>query len=186
MNYAIVDCQIPDIKLLTERRFHDERGYFCETWSQAALAMLGLETVFIQDNESLSQRRGTVRGLHFQKAPFAQAKLVRVAYGAIYDGGVDIRRDSATFGRWMGFKLTAEKGQQLFIPKGFAHGFVSLVDDTIVTYKVDAAYAPASESGILWKDPDLGIDWPFPSAEVTISEKDRRLPNFKALSTNAY
>ncbi|ORE90769.1 dTDP-4-dehydrorhamnose 3,5-epimerase [Stappia sp. 22II-S9-Z10] len=178
-----MDCTpltIPDVVLLKPRRFEDDRGWFQETWNAKTLKGAGLDIAFVQDNQSLSRRAGTVRGLHLQAAPFAQAKLVRVVAGAIVDVAVDLRRGSPTFGRWTAAELSAENGAQLFVPRGFAHGFCTLTDDTEVCYKVDGFYDKASERGIRYDDPDLAIDWGF-SGPIALSEKDKILPFFKDL-----
>ena len=162
---------IPDVKVLTPRRFGDNRGWFTESWSRKAL-----DVDFCQDNMSLSAPRGTVRGLHFQKPPHAQAKLVSVLRGRILDVAVDIRVGSPTFGQHVAVELTAEQGNQLFVPRGFAHGFCTLEPDTMVMYKVDSFYAPESDAGLLWCDPALGIQWPVTPTEAELSPKDQRLP----------
>lgn len=170
---------IPDVVLITPVRHQDSRGYFAETYSAKAFADFGLAPVFVQDNESLSAPKGTLRGLHFQTPPFAQAKLVRAVKGAIFDVAVDIRKGSPTYGRWVGATLTAAKGEQLLVPHGFAHAFVTLEPDTLVNYKVDAVYSRPNDAGILWSDPDLAIDWPLEGAEPVLSDKDRALPRLK-------
>lgn len=162
---------IPDVKLITPRRFADDRGWFTETWSRNAL-----DVDFCQDNQSLSHAIGTVRGLHFQKPPHAQAKLVSVLRGRILDVAVDIRRGSPTFGRHVAVELSAEDGNQLFVPRGFAHGFCTLERDTHVLYKVDAFYAPESDAGLYWADAALGITWPVDEAKAHLSPKDAKLP----------
>ena len=149
------------------------------------MAEAGVEADFVQDNQAFSARRGTVRGLHFQTAPHPQAKLVRVLRGAIFDVAVDIRPGSPTFGRWAGAELTAEGGEQLFVPRGFAHGYCTLTDDTELFYKVDGLYAPQTEGGVLWNDPDLGIDWPI-TGEAVLSDRDRTLPRLKDLPPVAF
>ncbi|WP_297976671.1 dTDP-4-dehydrorhamnose 3,5-epimerase [uncultured Amaricoccus sp.] len=171
---------IPEVKLLSPRRFGDHRGYFCETWSAPRMAAAGLDVAFVQDNESLSAQVGTLRGLHFQAPPFAQAKLVRVARGAIRDVAVDVRRGSPTFGRWVAEELSAASAAQLLVPRGFLHGFVTLVPDTLVLYKVDNPYDAASDGGVAWNDPDLGVDWGWPADAVVLSDKDRAQPAFRA------
>lgn len=147
-----------------------------ETFSRKDFEQLGIECDFVQDNQSLSARRGTVRGLHFQRPPHPQAKLVRVIRGAAFDVAVDLRRGSPTFKRWCGTTLTAEKGNQLFVPRGFAHAFCTLESDTEVAYKVDDYYAPEYDAGLIWNDPELGIDWPIAAQEAILSEKDVKLP----------
>jgi dTDP-4-dehydrorhamnose 3,5-epimerase len=170
---------LPDVKILTPRRFGDARGYFCETWSRAHAAAAGIEVSFVQDNESLSVRPGTLRGLHYQAPPFAQAKLVRVARGAIRDVAVDARRGSPSYGRWVAEEISAENGAQMLIPRGYLHGFVTLTADTLVIYKVDNPYDAASDGGVLWNDTELGIDWGGASEDLTLSDKDRRAPAFR-------
>ncbi len=169
---------MPGLILLRPRRFLDARGSFAETYSERTFAAVGLTTKFVQDNQSSSSHRGTIRGLHFQTPPAAQAKLVRVAQGSIYDVAVDLRVGSPTYGRWEAKTLSAEGGEQLFIPGGFAHGFCTLEPDTIVAYKVDAYYAPLSDSGLIWNDPDLAVTWPIAPHEAVLSEKDGKLGYF--------
>ena len=152
---------LPDVIRILPSRFGDHRGFFSETYSQLAYANLGIEAVFVQDNHSLSAAVGTVRGLHFQVPPHAQAKLVRCGRGAIFDVAVDIRRGSPTYGRWAGFTLSAENGAQLYIPVGFAHGFATLEPDSEIIYKCSDYYAPETEGALRWDDPDIGIDWPL-------------------------
>jgi len=178
MNFSVRALQIPDVLVIQARKFEDHRGYFMETWSHKVFSGFGVTASFVQDNESHSRQPGTLRGLHFQRPPFEQAKLVRVLSGAVFDVAVDLRPLSPTFRSWCSATLTAAAGEQLYVPRGFAHGFVTLAADTIVTYKVDAAYAPRSEAGIRWDDPDLAIDWPVDASHAILSEKDRRLPSF--------
>lgn len=170
------NLRISDAVLLLPRRMGDERGYFVETYNARAFAEFGITAVFVQDNQSLSATPGTIRGLHFQVPPHAQAKLVRVLRGSILDIAVDLRRGSPTFGQWCGATLTADRGEQLYIPKGFAHGFCTLEPHTEVAYKVDDYYAPECETGLLWNDPNLGIEWPVASHAAVLSPKDRMLP----------
>lgn len=158
------------------RKFGDARGFFSETYSGRALAEHGLRQVFVQDNQSYSASRGVLRGLHYQLPPFAQAKLVRVLRGAIFDVAVDIRKGSPTFGRWVGLEVSAEKWNQILVPAGFAHGFVTLTDDTEVAYKVDAYYSGEHDRSISYADPEIGIDWPVLTEDLTLSDKDRRAP----------
>jgi dTDP-4-dehydrorhamnose 3,5-epimerase len=167
---------IPDVLLIEPKRFGDARGFFSEVWSRKALAEAGLDTEFVQDNHSLSREVGVVRGLHFQTPPSAQGKLVRVVRGAILDVAVDIRRGSATYGRHVSAVLSAENWRQLWVPRGFAHGFCTLEPDTEVIYKVDAYYDRAADKGLLWNDPALGIEWPVAAAEAVLSDKDRVQP----------
>ena len=157
-------------------RFADERGYFSETYNRTAFREIGLVCDFVQDNHSVSRKRGTVRGLHFQIPPFAQAKLVRVVRGAIWDVAVDLRRESPSFARSVGVTLTAGNGQQLFVPVGFAHGFCTLEDNTEVLYKVDSPHSREHERGLCWNDPVLRIAWPIADAEAILNERDRDLP----------
>lgn len=174
---------MPDLVELTPPRFGDHRGYFSETYSRDALAATGIHIIWVQDNQSFSAQVGTVRGLHFQAPPLAQAKLVRVLRGAIYDVAVDIRNGSPTYGQWAGVELSAEKGNQLLIPAGFAHGFMTLQPNTEVFYKVSDRYSREHEGAIRWNDPALGIDWPDPGADPTLSDKDRVAPLFADLAS---
>jgi dTDP-4-dehydrorhamnose 3,5-epimerase len=176
MQLNVDSLAIPDVKLVRTPRFSDARGYFCETFQRADFAAQGLDIDFLQDNQSSSDRRGTVRGLHFQRPPFAQAKLVRVLRGRILDVAVDLRRSSPSFGKHIAVELDSEANEQLFIPVGFAHGFCTLEPDTVVFYKVDQVYSAAHDGGVNWADSRLGIEWPAASAEAILSEKDRGLP----------
>lgn len=169
--------------LLCPDLFSDPRGTFSEIYNRSELAAHGIRTDFIQDNHSLSVSAETVRGLHFQTPPFAQAKLVRVARGRILDVAVDIRRGSPTYGRHAAVELSGENRHQLFIPTGFAHGFCTLEPHTEVIYKVSAPYAPQNDAGLLWNDPDLGIFWPIDVRRAVLSEKDARLPRFHEIRT---
>jgi dTDP-4-dehydrorhamnose 3,5-epimerase len=162
--------------LLSPRRFGDARGWFMETWSAVRAASQGIDVDFVQDNHSYSAAVGTVRGLHFQRPPHAQAKLVRCLRGAIIDYAVDVRSGSPTYGRWVSAELSAENGHQLFIPIGFAHGFVTLRSDTEIAYKCSDIYAPDCDGGLAWDDADIGIDWPLPATGPVLSDKDRVLP----------
>jgi dTDP-4-dehydrorhamnose 3,5-epimerase len=173
-------ADLPDVLLITPKRFGDVRGWFSETWSRKAMLAAGVDTDFVQDNQALNAKKGTLRGLHFQKAPHAQGKLVRVLQGAIFDVAVDVRPGSPTFGKWAGATLTAEAGEQLWVPRGFAHGYCTLTDDTMLFYKVDGLYAPETEGGLAWHDPDLGIAWPL-DGEPVLSDKDKTLPRLKDL-----
>lgn len=173
--------QIDDVKIITPRRFADHRGFFSETYSKKALAEEGINLDFVQDNHSLSVEQGVLRGLHFQIPPFAQDKLIRVISGSIYDVAVDIRHNSPTYGQHVGVTLTADNGKQLLVPKGFAHGFVTLEPDTQVIYKVTQYYAPECDKGLMWNDPDLGIDWGITPDKAILSDKDKTHPTFKQL-----
>ncbi len=172
---------LPDVKLIRPARFGDDRGFFSETWSQRAMRAAGLDLDFVQDNHSLSRTRGTLRGLHFQSPPFAQAKLVRVVRGAILDVAVDIRHGSPTFGQHVSAVISAELWNQILVPVGFAHGFVTIEPDTEVIYKVTEVYSPEHDKGVRWNDAQLGIDWGVGEDEVILSEKDRKLPALHAL-----
>lgn len=166
-------------RLIVPKRHPDERGWFAETFNEAGLRALGIDCRFVQDNQSYSQRAGTLRGMHFQAPPFEQAKLISVLRGRILDVAVDVRRGSPTFGQHVSAELSADTGRQLYIPAGFAHGFLTLENDVVVNYKVSAFYALAYESGIRWDDPDVGVAWPIDSGDVILSDKDRRLPLLK-------
>ncbi len=162
--------------VIIPRRFADERGWFSEIYNARRLAEIGIHDVFCQDNQSLSSIAGTLRGFHFQRAPFAQAKLVRCLAGRIFDVALDIRRDSPTFGRWVGTELSAANGKQLYIPVGFAHGFLTLEDNCMVAYKTDSFYAAESEGGVVWNDPKVGVEWPIGDLNPLLSTKDALLP----------
>ncbi|WP_246449739.1 dTDP-4-dehydrorhamnose 3,5-epimerase [Novosphingopyxis iocasae] len=166
---------LPEVIEITPDRFGDHRGYFSVVFNQDTYAQNGIACEWMQENESLSAKRGTVRGIHYQLPPFAQAKLVRVLSGKIFDIAVDLRRDSPRFGQWDGCELSADKGNQLFVPAGFGHAFMTLTDDVLVQYKVDAAYAPQSERSILWNDSAIGIDWPSID-DAVLSGKDADAP----------
>jgi len=175
----VKDLSLPGLKLLKPRLFADARGYFLETYSERTFAQAGITTKFVQDNRSLSTAKGTVRALHLQLPPAAQAKLVHVLQGSIFDVAVDLRVGSPTYGRWEGVILSAAGGEQLLVPQGFAHGFCTLEPDTGVAYKVDAFYAPAAEKGLIWNDPELGIRWPVEASEAILSDKDKLLGSFR-------
>ena len=171
---------IPDVLKISPKRFVDNRGYFCEVFKDGWFRQNVANVSFVQDNESLSAGQWTTRGLHFQSPPVSQAKLVRVLSGAIFDVAVDIRRDSPTYGKWVGVELDAQKGEQLWIPVGFAHGFMTLRPDTVVHYKVTAAYSAEHDHGVLWNDPDIGIAWPEFEG-ITLSAKDQLQPKLSQL-----
>jgi len=161
---------------LIPTRHGDERGWFSEVWNRSTLAGLGIELDWVQDNEAKSAAAGTLRGLHFQTAPQAQDKLVRAAHGRIVDVAVDLRRSSSTFGRHVAVELSADAGNQLLVPVGFAHGYCTLEPDTVIAYKVTDFYAPSCDRSLRWDDPALGIEWPVDPADVTLSDKDRSAP----------
>lgn len=177
----VKELELAGVLLLRPRRFVDSRGYFVETHNKETFAKAGIDVTFVQDNQSFSRAVGTVRALHFQVPPFAQAKLVRVLRGSVYDVVVDVRTGSPTYGRWTAIELDAESGDELFVPHGFAHGFCTLEPDTEVAYKVDNLYAPNHDSGILWNDPTLAVPWPVADADAVLSDKDRKLGGFKDL-----
>jgi dTDP-4-dehydrorhamnose 3,5-epimerase len=164
------------LMVLTPRVFADPRGAFCETWNAATLAAHGIDMAFVQDNQSLSRRTGTLRGLHYQAPPRAQDKLVRVVAGAILDVCVDMRPGSATCGHWHGVEISAENGCQVLVPKGFLHGFVTRQPDTVVIYKTTDTYAPDCDGAVHFADPDLAIDWGIAPADVVLSDKDAAAP----------
>jgi dTDP-4-dehydrorhamnose 3,5-epimerase len=172
----VEETAIPAVKILTPKKFGDARGFFSEVYSKAAWDAAGFAYVFVQDNHSYSAAVGTLRGLHFQVAPFAQDKLIRVARGRILDVAVDIRRASPTFGRHVAIELSANNWRQMLVPAGFAHGFVTLEPDCEVLYKASAPYAPACERGVAFDDPAIGVVWPLPDGGPTLSERDKRWP----------
>jgi dTDP-4-dehydrorhamnose 3,5-epimerase len=175
-NLETTPLAIADVKIIRPSKQGDARGFFSETYNQRELAAAGFERPFVQDNHSLSARAGTVRGLHYQSPPFAQDKLVRVVRGRIFDVAVDIRRSSSTFGQHVTAEISAEAWNQILVPVGFAHGFVTLEPDTEVVYKVTNYYARDHDHGILWNDPDLRIEWPVAEVMAVVSEKDRANP----------
>ncbi len=175
----VTQLDIAEVKLIVPNRFEDRRGFFSEIYNARLLAEAGIPDTFVQDNLSLSTRVGTIRGLHFQRPPYAQAKLVRVSGGRILDVAIDLRRSSPTYGRHVSAEISAENRAQIYIPIGFAHGFCTLEPDTEVVYKVSNYYAPEADGGVIWSDPDLAIDWPVMTQEVIVSEKDSRLPQLK-------
>lgn len=171
------ETELPGILEIRARRFVDERGFFSEVWNRTEWEASGLRFDFLQDNHSGS-RRGVLRGLHYQLSPAAQVKLVRASRGAVFDVAVDIRRSSGTFGKWVGRVISAEQGNQLLIPEGFAHGFLALEDDSEVEYKVTSTYSAAHERAIDPADPDIAIQWPLAPDEWILSAKDRAAPRF--------
>lgn len=172
---------IPGVKLLTPRHIGDARGYFAETFRADVFAKAGGEQLFVQDNESLSARAGTIRGLHFQSAPHAQGKLVRCTAGGLFDVAVDIRRGSPTYGQWVGETLTPENGKQLWVPPGFAHGFCTLSPNTVISYKVTDYYSGECDKGLAWDDAEIGVTWPDVADRETLSAKDRVQPRLSEL-----
>jgi dTDP-4-dehydrorhamnose 3,5-epimerase len=175
----IEETRLSGVLILTPRRFGDARGWFMETWNAARMAEAGLDLPFVQDNHSFSATKGTLRGLHFQRPPRAQDKLVRCSRGAILDVAVDIREGSATWGKWVGVELSAENGRQLLVPKGFLHGFVTLTDDCEVQYKCTDLYSPEHDGAVRWDDPAIGIDWG--TTAPILSEKDAKAPPLSAI-----
>lgn len=175
----VIRTEIEGVLVIEPQVFGDERGYFFESFNaERFLAQTGVEVTFVQDNESCS-KRGVLRGLHFQREPYAQAKLVRVVRGRVLDVAVDIRPESPTFSRYIATELSGENHRQMFIPKGFAHGYVVLEDDTVFQYKCDEYYHPEAEGGIAWNDPEIGIEWPLAESELTLSDKDRKHPKLR-------
>ena len=171
---------LPDVLLIEPARFGDNRGFFSESWNKERMAEHGISVDFVQDNHSLSSAVGTVRGLHFQAPPNAQAKLVRCGRGVLFDIAVDIRKGSPTYGQWVGDELSFENGKQLFIPEGFAHGFITRTPDTEIIYKCNAYYAPESDGAILWNS--CGIDWGF-NGTPELSAKDANAPSFTSFDS---
>ena len=170
----IIQTELPNVKILLPRVFGDNRGWFMESWSKRDMEKAGLFFEFLQDNHSFSAQKGTLRGLHFQKNPYAQAKLVRCARGAIVDVAVDIRRGSPCFGKWTAVELSSENKKQLLIPRGFAHGFLTLTDDVEILYKADQYYSPEADRSVAWNDPAIGIQWGI--AAPILSLKDQNAP----------
>ncbi|WP_375408998.1 dTDP-4-dehydrorhamnose 3,5-epimerase, partial [uncultured Methylobacterium sp.] len=177
----VIETEIPAVKRVVPVRHGDARGWFSETFRADLLAASGIANDFVQDNQSFSVPKGTIRGLHFQLRPAAQAKLVRVLAGSILDVAVDLRRGSPSFGRHVAVRLDAAGGEQLFVPAGFAHGFCTLEPDTMIAYKVDAYYSREHDRAIAWDDPDLAIDWPVTPAEAQLSDKDRAAPRLSEM-----
>ena len=175
---TVESCEIEGLKVITPSVFGDERGYFMETYQQKEFAEAGIDRVFVQDNQSASVR-GVLRGLHFQ-INHPQAKLVRVVRGEVFDVAVDIRKGSATYGKWYGVRLSEENKKQFYIPEGFAHGFLVLSERAEFCYKCTDFYHPGDEGGIMWNDPDIGVEWPIPEGmELNLSEKDQKWGSFK-------
>ena len=182
-SFTIQALCIPNVIVLTPRTFRDTRGWFRKTYVADVFREIGIDCCFVQENHSLSSERGTIRGLHFQVPPEQQAKLVRVVKGSIFDVAVDLRRSSPTYRRWCGATLSAAEGNQIFVPRGFAHGFCTLEPETEVVYKVDGRYAPACDAGLIWNDPDLAVAWPIQPSEAVLSDKDMRLPRLSDFSS---
>lgn len=177
----VMATEIADVKLIVPQIHKDHRGFFSETYNKAGLAELGANLEFVQDNHSLSVDRGVVRGLHFQIPPFAQDKLVRVIRGSVFDVAVDIRWGSPTYGKHVARVISAADWNQFLVPAGFAHGFCTLESNTEVIYKVTNYYSPEHDRGMLWNDPDLGIDWPVTESEAILSDKDKKQARFRDL-----
>jgi dTDP-4-dehydrorhamnose 3,5-epimerase len=177
----VLHTRFPEVKIIVPRTFADERGVFAESWNRRSFERAGINCDFVQDNYSFSSHVGTLRGLHFQAPPAAQAKLVRCTRGRMLDVIVDIRHNSPTFGRYLAEELSAANRKQIFLPVGFAHGFVTLEPNTEVTYKVDAYYSKALDRGIAWDDEDIGADWPLPASGPVLSPKDRNQPRLRDL-----
>jgi dTDP-4-dehydrorhamnose 3,5-epimerase len=175
--------RLPGVLVLKPKRFGDARGHFVETYNERVFRAAGVTATFVQDNQSLSVARGTVRGLHFQLPPESQAKLMRVVSGRVFDVVVDLRVGSPTYGEWLAEELSAQGGEQAYIPAGLAHGFCTLEPMTEVAYKVDRPYAPQCDSGIRWNDPQLAIAWPVKESEAILSDKDRRMGTFAAFKS---
>ncbi len=172
----VIETGLPGLLLIEPKVFRDTRGYFLETYSETAFAEIGVRARFVQDNHAYSVSRGVLRGLHFQRPPHAQTKLVWVVRGSVLDVAVDLRRDSPTYGRHYGVELSAENKLRLFLPRGFAHGYLTLTPDVEFLYKVDSPYAPQADGGLAWNDPDIGVAWPCD--DPVLSDKDRVLPPF--------
>lgn len=173
----VIKTDIPDVLIIEPKVFGDDRGYFFESWNKARFEEYGINADFVQDNESKS-RFGVVRGLHYQAPPYTQAKLVRVIYGSVLDVALDIRKDSPTFGKHVAVELSAENKRQLFVPRGFAHGFAVLSEEVVFAYKCDNSYMPSHERGIAFDDPALGIDWQVKPEKFILSAKDTVNPLF--------
>lgn len=179
-NFNFIETKIKDLYIIEPKVFGDDRGYFMETYSKKAFEEAGLDMVFVQDNESKS-KKGVLRGMHFQ-TKFTQGKLVRCTQGKVYDVAVDLRKGSPTYGQWEGVLLSAENKRQFYVPEGFAHGFLVLSDEAVFNYKCTNLYAPEYDGGLLWNDPEVGIEWPIEGInEIILSEKDKKQPTLKEL-----
>lgn len=183
MSLKVESLEIEDVKLITPARFGDDRGYFSETFKKQAFLDAGIDADFMQDNQSLSVGTGTVRGLHYQAPPFAQAKLVRVLAGAILDVAVDVRTGSPSYGKWVKAEISAANGVQILVPRGFLHGFVTLEPNTLVLYKVDAPYSREHDGAVFWNDPELGIDWGLAEERAVVSAKDAAAIRFSGFKS---
>jgi dTDP-4-dehydrorhamnose 3,5-epimerase len=172
----VIETAIPDVKVLVPKQFKDHRGFFSEVYNRKALRDVGVDCEFVQDNHSLSVEKGVLRGLHYQLPPMAQDKLIRVVRGAILDVAVDVRRNSPTFGKHVAVENTSDNWRQIFVPVGFAHGFVTLEPNTEVLYKVSAPYSPQHERGVKWNDPALGINWGIRDDQAVLSARDKDHP----------
>ena len=179
----VEETALAGVKLLTPARFGDARGFFSESWNAKRMKDAGIDIDFVQDNHSFSVAQGTVRGLHFQSPPHAQAKLVRCGRGALFDVAVDIRVGSPTYGKWVGFELSFDNGKQLLIPTGFLHGFATLTPDCEVIYKCSDYYAPECDGAVRFDDPDIGIDWGIDTSSAVLSDKDAKAPSLAAFSS---
>jgi len=176
----VTKTKLAGVVILTPEVFGDHRGFFMESWSKRKMEEAGLQYDFVQDNHSSSTVKGTLRGIHFQKGEWSQAKLVRCTRGAVLDVAVDLRKSSPTYTQWVGVELSEENKQQLLIPRGFGHGFVTLTDDVEFMYKADNYYAPQADGGVRWNDPDIGVDWGID--DPILSEKDTKNPFFKEIA----
>lgn len=172
-----IETKLMGVYILEPQVFGDARGWFMESWSQRKMEDAGIHVAFVQDNQSFSAQKGTLRGLHYQLNPKCQAKLLRCTRGKIFDVAVDIRKGSPQYAQWVGVELSAENKRQLFIPRGFAHGFITLTDDVEVQYKADNYYAPECDGNIRWNDPEIGIEWPL--EPIILSDKDQKAPLLK-------
>ncbi|YCI75544.1 dTDP-4-dehydrorhamnose 3,5-epimerase [Bacillus sp. R1-10] len=179
----ITKTKLNGVMVIEPKIFGDHRGWFTETYNEESFKKAGIDSVFIQDNHSFSATKGTLRGLHYQKDPKAQTKLVRCTKGSIFDVAIDIRKESPTYGEWYGVELSEENKKQLLVPKGFAHGFMTLTDDVEVQYKVDELYSPEHDRGIIWNDPEVGIEWPI-NIQPVLSAKDENAPLLKDADNN--
>lgn len=179
-NFNFIETKIKDLYIIEPKVFGDDRGYFMESYNRRDFVEAGLDMVFVQDNESKS-KKGVLRGMHFQ-TKFTQGKLVRVTQGEVYDVAVDLRKESPTYGQWEGVLLSAENKRQFYVPEGFAHGFLVLSDEAVFNYKCTNLYAPEYDGGLLWNDPDVGIEWPLDGIdEIILSEKDKKQKTLKEL-----